>query len=139
MIKFKLLLFACVFFAITQGYGQEVEVEVHKVPSDKGNISVAVYKQEEGFLKEAHVYKYNKMPAVKGVTKVSLENMPEGEYALAIFHDENGNDRLDMNWLGIPKEKVAFSVGKMKTFGPPNFKECAFLHQGKHTKIVIEL
>jgi len=71
-------------------------------------------------------FKSDSIAAKKGVTKLSIKDVPEGEYALAIFYDENGNDKLDTNWLGIPKEKVAFSNAKMKTFGPPKFKECAF-------------
>jgi len=61
-----------------------------------------------------------------------ITDLPAGEYALAIFHDENNNGKLDTNWLGIPKEKVAFSKAKMKTFGPPKFKECAFKMSSDH-------
>jgi uncharacterized protein (DUF2141 family) len=41
-----------------------------------------------------------------------------------LFHDENGNQALDTNLLGIPKEDVAFSHAKMKAVDQPCFEDC---------------
>ena len=131
----RLLFFLFPFFVLAQN---EITVDVHDVPSSKGKISVAVYNSEEGFLKFDKVFKCDSIAAKKGVTKLSIKDLPEGEYALAVFYDENGNDKLDTNWLGIPKEKVAFSNAKMKTFGPPKFKECVF-KLSTNTKINVSL
>lgn len=104
----------------------ELEITVHGVPESYGKVSVAIYNNEDGFLKFDKVFKYDSIAAVKGTTKILVKDLPIGEYAVAVFYDENSNDKLDTNWLGIPKEKVGFSKSKMKTFGPPKFKECAF-------------
>ncbi len=104
----------------------ELIVEVQGVQSSMGNINVAVYNKADGFLKFEGVYKSDSTKAVAGKTKIRIENLPSGEYALAVFHDENGNNVLDTNWLGIPKEPVGFSNSRMKTFGPPSFYECSF-------------
>lgn len=104
----------------------ELIVEVQGVQSSMGNINVAVYNKADGFLKFEGVYKSDSTKAVAGKTKIRIENLPSGEYALAVFHDENGNNILDTNWLGIPKEPVGFSNSRMKTFGPPSFHECSF-------------
>ena len=101
-----------------------------KVPDSIGKISVALYKDSDSFLNFKEVYKANSKHAEKGITEVSFGNLPNGEYAIALFYDQNSNDKLDTNWMGIPKEKVAFSNAKMKLFGPPNFKECAFNLKG---------
>ncbi len=103
-----------------------ISVKVHNVPSQDGNINVAVYDSDESFLKFDKVVKTGSIQAQEGMVALKIENMPAGEYALAVFHDENANNELDTNWLGIPTEKVAFSKGKMKTFGPPKYKECVF-------------
>lgn len=113
-------------FPITLLSQNTISVNVYNVPSQDGNINVAVYDSDESFLKFEGVVKTESTEAQKGMVTLKIEDMPSGEYALAIFHDENGNDELDTNWLGIPKEKVAFSKAKMKTFGPPKYKECAF-------------
>lgn len=135
MFRLTLFLLLVPILGFTQN---EILIDVHEVPSSKGKISVAVYDSEDDFLKFDKVFKCDSIVAQKGITHLSLKNLPEGEYAIAVFYDENGNDKLDTNWLGIPKEKVAFSNAKMKTFGPPNFKECAF-RLSKNTKIDISL
>jgi len=104
----------------------DLTVTVENVKSNDGKISVAVYENADNFLKFDKVFKADSTPSKKGTTEVVIKDLPEGRYALAVFHDENDNDELDTNMLGIPKEPLGFSKGKMKTFGPPSFEECAF-------------
>lgn len=103
-----------------------ISVKVHNVPSSDGKISVAVYDSDASFLKFEGVIKTSSAKANEGIVTVEIEDIPAGEYALAVFHDANANNELDKNWLGIPKEKVAFSKAKMRTFGPPKYEECVF-------------
>ena len=104
----------------------DLTVSVENVKSNDGKISVAVYNSSDGFLKFDKVFKAVSEPSQKGTTEVVLKDLPEGTYAIAAFHDQNGNGELDTNMLGIPKEPLGFSKGKMKTFGPPSFAECSF-------------
>lgn len=122
----KLFFFLCLFTlpALLLAQTATLEVQVRDVSSSQGDILVALYREEETFLKFEHVYRTAGAPAEKGVTHVTIEDLPQGEYALAIFHDENGNEELDTNFLGIPKEPLGFSNAKLKAFGPPGFKEC---------------
>lgn len=134
----RTLLFALFLAPFTMFSQNILSVHVHNVPSDKGHIRVAVYNSDATFLSFDGVFKTGTKVAQKGIVQLKIEDLPAGEYALAVFHDENGNNELDTNWLGIPKEKVAFSKGKMKTFGPPKYKECAFLVHSDY-EINIEL
>ena len=111
------------FLGISQN---KLNIQVSGVPNSEGSIRVAVYNDSEAFLSHDQVFKTNSVIAKEGVTELSIDNLPDGEYAVVLYHDENGNDELDTNWLGIPKEEVGFSNAKMKTFGPPKFKECSF-------------
>jgi len=108
-------------FAFSQN---KLSITVEGVKTSNGKISVAVYNRSEGFLQFDQVYRYSSIAAHKGITYIAIDDLPEGEYALAIFHDENGNDKLDTNWLGIPRESIGFSRSHMRTFGPPRFKDC---------------
>lgn len=110
------------FFATAQN---KLSISVEGVKSSAGRINVAVYNKSEGFLKFDEVYKSDSALASRGTTHIDIGELPEGIYALAIFHDENGNNELDTNWLGLPKESFGFSRGSMKAFGPPSFRECA--------------
>jgi uncharacterized protein (DUF2141 family) len=127
MIKENLLLLFILSFITTGVFAQHnVSLSIQGVTSEKGNICFAIYNDEDSFLKFDKVYKFGSEKAVKGKTAFNITDLPEGDYAIAIFHDANGNKNLDTNMLGIPKEQIAFSKGKMKMFGPPKYKECVF-------------
>ncbi|MCL6266898.1 DUF2141 domain-containing protein [Flagellimonas myxillae] len=126
----RIVQFSILFISMTLFSQHRIHVHVENIPSGKGNINLAVYSSEKTFLKFEGVIQSKSVPAKKGSITVLLEDVPHGEYALAIFHDANGNDKLDKNWLGIPTEKVAFSKAKMKTFGPPSYRDCCFKVNG---------
>lgn len=56
---------------------------------------------------------------------VRFANLPSGDYAIAILHDENGNSRLD-RFAGIPREGIGFSRNPRFSFGPPRFSSARF-------------
>lgn len=116
----------------------KLTIAVDGVKSSKGSIMVALYTEADGFLKFDEVFRAEHTKAEKGTTHLSITDLPNGTYAVAIFHDANGNHKLDTNWLGIPKEAVGFSIAKMKTFGPPSFEECSFsLHEDMNLTITL--
>lgn len=130
------LLFLLLLLPFTGSAQNKLTVQVTGVSSDTGSIMVAVYDKADGFLKKGQAMTGVRAKAVSGVTELHINDLPEGHYALAIYHDENGNEKLDTNWLGIPKEPVGFSNSKMKAFGPPGFKDCVFLMKAdKHIRI----
>lgn len=120
------------FLLITMGLAAQnkLTIAVDGVKSSKGEIMVALYTEAAGFLKFDLVYRAEHTKAEKGTTHVSITDLPNGTYAVALFHDANENQKLDTNWLGIPKEAIGFSSARMKTFGPPSFEECSFKLNG---------
>ncbi len=104
----------------------QLTIEVTGVANAKGNINIGIYTCDKSFLKSDQLYKGTIVKSEKGITSGVFEDLPKGTYALAVFHDENGNAELDTNLFGIPKEPLGFSFGKLKTFGPPSFEECSF-------------
>jgi len=52
--------------------------------------------------------------------------VPAGEYAIALYHDENNNGKCDRNFFGIPKEGFAFSNNVKPFLSAPSFKSCKF-------------
>ncbi len=123
----KLSLAFLIGFLPFLGFSQySIEVQVQKVPSSNGTINIALYNTDHSFLNTDSAFYSMTASAKEGTTTLYLKDIPEGTYAIALYHDVNANNELETNWLGIPKEKVAFSNSKMKTFGPPSFKDCAF-------------
>ncbi len=111
------------FFANAQ---HTLTIAAEGLKSSDGLIAVGVYNSTNSFLKDGKTCAGIFELAKEGTTKIIIPDLPNGTYAVSIFHDENGNKKLDTNFMGIPKEPVAFSKAKMKTFGPPDFSECSF-------------
>jgi uncharacterized protein (DUF2141 family) len=57
---------------------------------------------------------------------VLFENLALGRYAVGAYHDENGNHRLDPNWIGSPTEGYALSNGVRAVFSRPRFAAASF-------------
>ena len=50
-----------------------------------------------------------KAAAEKGEMRFTFSDLPAGVYAVQVMHDENDNNQLDANFLGIPSEGYGFS------------------------------
>jgi uncharacterized protein (DUF2141 family) len=52
---------------------------------------------------------------------VQFKDLASGDYAVAVYHDANGNGRLDRNRMGMPVEMSGFSNDAQGFMGPPSF------------------
>lgn len=48
--------------------------------------------------------------------------LPPGRYGVAVIHDENANQRLDRNFMGIPKEGFGFANNPRVKLSAPSFQ-----------------
>ena len=74
------------------------------------------------------------MASVKGNTAtIEITDLPAGEYAVMLFHDENGNHQLDMGESGVPLEGFGFSGNATSIMGVPTFDDCRITVSGDST------
>ena len=67
------------------------------------------------------------LPISEGAQRLRIEtDLPPGTYAASVYEDLNGNEKLDHNLIGIPKEPVGVSGKPSDRFGPPRFDDCSF-------------
>ena len=121
----KHLIFGLLFLYGSIAFGQDVNlnVEIEGIKSEKGKILYSVFSDKEGF-------PGNHKRAIKSGTAF-IENgeagidvdLPKGEYAVMVFHDEDDNDELKTNWFGMPKEGVGNSNNHK---GMPSYKKSVF-------------
>lgn len=74
-----------------------------------------------------------------GTVTVAVPGVPPGTYAIQAYHDANGNGKLDRNWLGVPREDVAFSRLARLPFRAPTFAETAFEHGATEQRVALKL
>ena len=111
-------------------------VKVEEADNNDGKMLIAVYNSESDFLDTT--YKGTQSTITDNGCVVTFENIPEGIYAVSIFHDENDNDKLDSNFIGIPKEDYGCSNNAKGFMGPPKYKDAKFdLTENKTVNIEI--
>lgn len=103
----------------------DLTVVVKNLRSNQGQVLVALWHDSEGFTKpEAAISKLKSVPRGH-VARATFPGLEPGRYALATYHDENGNGKLDRTWIGWPEEGLGFSNGAWINLGPPTFKAAA--------------
>lgn len=116
--------------------GSTLRLEVQGVRNARGHVLVALYRPTDGFTEtKSTAFRTNKVAAANGTVAIEFNDLPAGSYALAIFHDENDNERIDTGFFGVPVEGFCFSNDARGLFGPPSFKSAALTHSdqgGKH-------
>ena len=76
--------------------------------------------------------------AAASIGSLKFEGLAPGRYAITLFHDENGNQRLD-TLLGVPREGFGFSNKVVVRFGPPRFNAVAIQVPAGFTRESIRL
>ena len=91
-----------------------------------GMIAVAVYRNAEAFRRGEGPVVSRMVARTGAVTSVSIPGLPPGRYAVAAFHDVDGNGDLTLWPIGLPREAYGFSRNARGRFGPPAFDAAAF-------------
>jgi uncharacterized protein (DUF2141 family) len=115
----------------------DVIVMVERVPNSKGEVHVDLC-TEATFLGPNCPYD-GMEPSRKGRVIVTLHDIPPGRYAVTVYHDENANQDLDLNMLGMPKEAYGFSNDPPMLMGPPLFKDSSFDVGDKDVEVKVRL
>ncbi|WP_299256829.1 DUF2141 domain-containing protein [uncultured Aquimarina sp.] len=116
------LLLPIVIFA--QNNTNSIQISITNIKSDEGNIRIGLYSGEDNFYKKT--YKSIAIKAKKGSLTVTLDDIPDGTYAISLFHDENDNKKLDTNFFKIPNEPYGTSNNAKGNFGPPKWIDAKF-------------
>ncbi|MCF2446472.1 DUF2141 domain-containing protein [Dyadobacter sp. CY345] len=123
-------------------YGQSSNqtVNISNIKSNKGNIMIGWYNSEASY-NERNNPIFKKLVPVNQQREITItfDDVPAGKYAISLFLDENGNKKMDTNFLGIPKEQYGFSNNIIPATRAANFGEAAFELKDKPTKISIRL
>ena len=117
----RFILPTALLLAAGSALASTVEVRVSGVTA-KGKVNVAVCDKAR-FLKQC-AYSAS-VPAQAGETTVTVKDVPPGTWAVLAYQDDNGNNELDRNLIGIPKEAYGFSRDARGKFGPPSFEDAA--------------
>ncbi len=114
----------------------QVENSIYYITDLRGNISLEMeinnLQSNNGPL-YIRILDGNQNPVIVGTSpvinysaRISFDSISPGKYAIQFFHDENENQKMDFNLIGIPKEKFGSSNNVKPILGPPKFEKMLF-------------
>ena len=118
-------------FYITDLRGDiSLEIKINNLESNKGPIYIRILDENENpvIVGTSTVINYS--------SEISFDSISPGKYAIQFFHDENENQMMDFNLIGIPKEKFGSSNNVKPVLGPPKFEKM-LINLNENKKIII--
>ena len=117
-------------------------VRITGARNTKGQIGVILFQDAQGFpdntskaIRQQSVdIDTNTMSA-----QVTFKGLPQGIFAVSVLHDENGNGKMDKNFMGMPKEGYGASNNPKKQRRAPSFDEAKFSLNAAQQTIDIKL
>lgn len=116
-----------------------IKVEVTGLRNSNGYVLVSLYKDGNGFPDQAEkAVRKAKLGVNERKATIVFNDIQPGQYAVAILHDENSDQKMNTNGLGIPKEGYGFSNNVTGALGPPSFKRASFKYNGDISTVTIK-
>lgn len=116
----------------------QLEVTVHGLQPATGTVEVTLFNSAATFLKKPFL---QKAAAVEGADELTFRfvGLLDGEYALVVVHDENGNKVLDSGFLGFGSEGIGYSNDAAPWLGRPSFDDARFTIGEEDLAITVNL
>lgn len=86
-----------------------LEIEITDIRSTEGQLMVAVHGSAEGWDGKAPPVAARLHAPTGDSAVLRFEGLAPGSYAVQVMHDQNGNGKLDANFMGMPIEGYGFS------------------------------
>jgi uncharacterized protein (DUF2141 family) len=120
--------------------GVRIVVRIHGVRNSAGEVVAVLYGDNpDDFLRSGKRLERVRVPATTGVVVLDLVAPRPGRYAIAVYHDENGNHKFDRGLTGLPTEGFGVSNNPRIWLRPPPLEDAAFIANVRPTALDINL
>jgi uncharacterized protein (DUF2141 family) len=117
-------------------------VRITGARNTKGKIGVTLFQDAQGFPDDASKAIRQQSVDIDPNTmsaQVTFRDLPQGIFAVSVLHDENGNGKMDKNFMGMPKEGYGASNNPKKQRRAPSFDESKFSLNAAEQTVDIKL
>ena len=128
-----------IFFSITLSFifstnislhaqNSTINLTVQNIQKAQGKVMIAVFKGADNFLEDGKAIA-SKIALVEKTGEISttFPNLPIGDdYSIAVYHDVNGDKKLNTNLFGVPTEPYGFSNNARSKWGAPKYDIARF-------------
>jgi uncharacterized protein (DUF2141 family) len=115
-------------------------VKVSGLRTSEGQVGCTVYASAKGFPTDSSAALQRLWcPIANAAATCTFAPIPAGTYAVACFHDENKNGKLDTGMFGIPTEGTVASNQAKGFLGPPSFDKAKFRFTGVASELQLRM
>jgi uncharacterized protein (DUF2141 family) len=123
--------------AIAQNTGK-INIEIEGLRNQQGEVCLNIFSGSRGFPSDSEkAVKKQCFPITKRPLTVTLGGLKYGSYAVSVYHDQNGDKKLNRDSLGIPAEGFGFSNNPFVGTAPAKYREALLIVAGESTNIKI--
>lgn len=135
-LGFGILLLSAIALPADAQLTANLTVQIDGIQRQEGNVCLKLFNAAQGFPNDNEsAVSRTCIPLTNAAQPFtySFPNLPAGSYAVAIYHDRNGNEVLDRGTFGIPLEGYGFSNNAPAVTGPARFQDALLLLAGSQT------
>ncbi len=104
-----------------------LSVRIEKVKPVTGVLYISLFNSAEGYPGEyKKAFRTANREVSESVEVFRFDDLPAGEFAVSILHDENRNGKMDFMLIGAPAEGYGASNDAHSWFGPPRWDDARF-------------
>lgn len=115
-----------------------ITVTLTGIKDIKGIVQAGLYSSEDGY-KNGGSVRGARVEVKADTVTINYSDLPDGEYAIKLFHDVDGDGKMATNLFGIPTEPFAFSNNAVGKMGPAKWVDAKFTISGAKTAHAITL
>ena len=113
-----------------------LRVTVSGVSNANGVVHVTLYDNAADYPNGGFAHAET-VAATEGAVTVTFEDLPPGDYALSVLHDEDEDGEVRTSAVGIPREGVGVSNNYLRGMRRPSFARSLFAHEGDTVVTVV--
>jgi uncharacterized protein (DUF2141 family) len=125
MMLMQVLLATVLLLGIETNSQSRVTANISNIKNDKGICRACIFNNEASFKKNT-AFQCLQVKVDNKTAQAQFENIPDGTYAIFVFHDANANNKMDKNFLGIPSEGYGASRNNLPFAAAPTFEDNKF-------------
>jgi len=134
--------FGCLSQAIAEQAGN-LTVHVSGVKNNNGSVRIALFNSDNSYTNDKFTgesaFKKEILPIKNNTADYTFMNLPYGDYAIKLFHDEDNSGKFETGMFGIPKVQYGFSNNAHGKFGPAGYDKARFHLGSAEQKMDIEM
>lgn len=115
-------------------------VDVNGVRDQRGQLCIKLFRGSRGFPNgDESAIRRQCVKITENPVRFTYRGLAAGSYAVAVFHDANGDGKLNRNAAGMPTEGFGFSNNPVVRQSAPRFGQAVFLVAGPNTRASIQM